>query len=82
MGELVRHNFGHPAPMLTKAQLAQHLGRSTRWVEERVKDGMPSKMGTRRNRSVRLFPLYDVESWLGNTKGDSDGKAAQFAVRS
>lgn len=28
-------------PFVTKSQLAAHLGFSTRWVELRVKDGMP-----------------------------------------
>jgi hypothetical protein len=28
-------------PWLSKKQLAAHLGYSTRWVELRVKDGMP-----------------------------------------
>ena len=28
-------------PFITKTELARHMGFSTRWVERRVKDGMP-----------------------------------------
>lgn len=47
-------------PWLSKRQVAEYLGRSTRWVELRVRDGMPSKMiGGRRG-----FRLSEVEEWL------------------
>jgi predicted DNA-binding transcriptional regulator AlpA len=47
-------------PWLTKRQIADYLGRSTRWVELRVREGMPSKMiGGRRG-----FKLSEVEAWI------------------
>jgi excisionase family DNA binding protein len=47
-------------PWLTKAQLAQVLGFSERWIEQRVNEGMPRhKWGGR----VR-FRRSDVEHWL------------------
>lgn len=49
--------------LLTKRQLAQHLGRSERWVELRVRDGMPSVDPTRRSPQ-RRFRLDQVEAWL------------------
>jgi len=47
-------------PELSKRQLAEVLGYSTRWVELRVREGMPSRMVG----SQRRFRLSDVESWL------------------
>ena len=49
--------------LLTKRQLADHLGRSTRWVELRVREGMPSEPPTSRFPR-RRFRLADVEAWL------------------
>jgi hypothetical protein len=47
-------------PWLSKRDIAAHFGRSTRWVELRVRDGLPSKMiGGRRG-----FRLSEVEAWL------------------
>ncbi len=50
--------------VLTKQQLAVHLGRSTRWIELRVREGMPSEPPTRRFPH-RRFRLAEVEAWLG-----------------
>src|SRR5437879_861116 len=52
----------HPATehLLTKQQLAAHLGRSPRWIELRVKEGMPSTDPTVRYPQ-RRFRLSDVE---------------------
>ena len=47
-------------PELSKRQVAQHFGFSTRWVELRVREGMPSRM--RGNR--RRFLLSECEAWL------------------
>jgi hypothetical protein len=49
--------------MLTKQQLAAHLGRSTRWIELRVREGMPSEAPTTRFPR-RRFRLCEVEAWL------------------
>jgi len=51
--------------VLTKQQLATHLGRSPRWVEIRVKQGMPSLDPTARY-AQRRFRLADVEAWLND----------------
>ena len=47
-------------PWLSKRQLAEHFGFSTRWVELRVRDGMPSTIHGNRRR----FLLSEVEAWL------------------
>lgn len=53
---------GH-SPMLTKRQLANHLGRSTRWVELMVRDhGLPAEWD--RHHRERRFDLVAVEAWL------------------
>jgi predicted DNA-binding transcriptional regulator AlpA len=47
-------------PWLSKRQIADYFGRSTRWVELRMREGLPSKMiGGRRG-----FRLSEVEAWL------------------
>jgi hypothetical protein len=53
--------------LLTKRQLAQHLSRSTRWVELRVREGMPSEAPTARYPQ-RRFRLSEVEAWLAAGK--------------
>ena len=47
-------------PELSKRQLAQWFGFSTRWVELRVREGMPSRMQGNRRR----FLLSECEAWL------------------
>ena len=53
--------------LVTKRQLAEHLGRSTRWVELRVREGMPSEAPTTRYPQ-RRFRLSEVEAWLAAGK--------------
>jgi hypothetical protein len=55
--------------LVTKRQLAEHLSRSTRWVELRVREGLPSEPPTTRYPQ-RRFRLSEVEAWLaaGNRK--------------
>jgi excisionase family DNA binding protein len=50
----------HYEPWLTKRQVAAHFGFSTRWVELRIRDGLPSQMMGGRRR----FRLSEVEGWL------------------
>lgn len=57
--------------LVTKQQLAAHLDRSPRWVELRVREGMPSEAPTRRYPQ-RRFRLSDVESWLAAGERKSD----------
>lgn len=49
--------------ILTKGQLAKHLGRSPRWIELRVRDGMPVLEGSDRY-GRRRYNLLAVEAWL------------------
>ena len=53
--------------LVTKRQLADHLGRSTRWIELRVREGMPSEPPTTRYPH-RRFKLSEVEAWLAAGK--------------
>lgn len=47
-------------PWLSKRQLAEHLGFSERWVELKVRAGMPhSRFGGRLR-----FQVSEVEAWL------------------
>ena len=56
----LRSNIG---VVLTKRQLAAHLGRSSRWIELKVAEGMPSIAPTARYPH-RRFRLADIEVWL------------------
>jgi hypothetical protein len=47
-------------PWLSKRQLAAHYGRSTRWVELRVNEGLPSRM----IGGHRGFQLSVADRWL------------------
>jgi phage terminase Nu1 subunit (DNA packaging protein) len=49
--------------LLTKKQLAVHLGRSTRWVELQVRRGLPVEAATDRFGG-RRYDLAKVEAWL------------------
>ena len=47
-------------PLVDVKALAAHLGMSPRWIEYRIKDGMPTKfIGTRRR-----FRASECEDWL------------------
>jgi len=51
-------------PLLTKKQLAAHFQFSTRWVELRTREGMPSELiGGRRRYRLSL-----VNDWLGSRR--------------
>ena len=62
--------------LVTKRQLAEHLGRSTRWVELRVREGMPSEPPTTRFPQ-RRFRLSEVEAWLAAGKAKPPPPQAQ-----
>jgi hypothetical protein len=53
--------------LLTKRQLAAALGRSARWIEMRVAEGMPS-VGPTPRYPARRFRLADVEAWLSGDR--------------
>jgi hypothetical protein len=61
MGELVsfprRPGF---EPWLSKRQIAEHFGYSTRWVEMRVREGLPSEL----IGGHRKFRASECEEWL------------------
>jgi len=62
MGEVVefpRHRIVREF-VLNKRQLAKRLNRSTRWVELRVREGMPSEF----HGDVRIFRMSRVQAWL------------------
>ncbi len=65
--------------VLTKQQLARHLGRSTRWIELRVRDGMPSEPPTARFPH-RRFRLTAVELWLVGGKPKTPACADRLSV--
>lgn len=52
-----------PGRLLTKRQLATELGRSTRWIELRMREGMPvaPRVGPREHAR---FDLTAVRAWL------------------
>lgn len=49
-------------PWVTRAQLAQHLGMSERWISLQVAAGMPSRQFGR----ARRFRVSECERWLGD----------------
>lgn len=57
--------IGAPGVLLTKKQLAEHLGRSERWIELRLREGLPSEPPSKRYAS-RRFNLADVQAWLSD----------------
>lgn len=52
-------------PWISKRALAGHYGRSTRWIELRMREGLPSRMLGGR----RAFRLSEVEAWMGGRFG-------------
>ena len=73
--------------MLRRQELAQRLGRSLRWVDARVKEGMPSVPPVGQSRR-RRFVLDEVEAWLerrapadpaGESQGTQPGDVQQLA---
>ena len=52
-----------PGRLLTKRQLAAELGRSTRWIELRMRDGMPVAPRAAPREHTR-FDLTAVRAWL------------------
>jgi hypothetical protein len=52
-----------PGRLLTKRQLAAELGRSTRWIELRMREGMPAAPRAGPREHAR-FDLTAVRAWL------------------
>lgn len=58
--------MSHQGPVLTKQQLAVYLRCSTKTIERRMREGMPSfKVG-----GLRRFRLDLVEDWLAEQELD------------
>lgn len=68
-GQVIQLPSRGAGTLLTKKQLAAHLGRSERWVELKVREGMPVEAATDRY-GRRRYSLRAVEAWLdgGNPK--------------
>jgi hypothetical protein len=63
LGTVVHVDFGRSTAIeLSKRQLSRHpeIRRSTRWIEQRMAEGMPSHMDGHR----RMFNLDRVREWL------------------
>jgi excisionase family DNA binding protein len=54
-------------PWLSKKQIAEHLGYSERWVDYRIRDGLPCKRLGNRWR----FRRSEVETWLSDRGGSA-----------
>jgi hypothetical protein len=52
-----------PGRLLTKRQLAAELGRSTRWIELRMREGMPVAPRAAPREHAR-FDVTAVRAWL------------------
>lgn len=67
MGEVIDFPGRADADLwVTKKQLARQVGYSTRWVEQRVADGLPSRMEGGR----RMFPLRSSLEWIETYRRD------------
>jgi hypothetical protein len=64
-GELVHLPRRGADIMLTKKQLARELHRSERWIEIKVREGMPVEEATDRY-GRRRYNLRLVQEWLTN----------------
>jgi hypothetical protein len=62
LGKVVYGDFGGDASAvwLSKKQFAKLVGRSTRWLELRVREGLPSEMRNGR----RQFLPRDAQPWI------------------
>lgn len=72
MSNVVRLNRNVPGRLLSKRQLAAELSRSPRWVELRMREGLPVEPRATPTEHAR-FDLGKVRAWL-------DGRAEQPAT--
>jgi len=69
MGELLNfpaHRMAQTARPISKARLCERLGVSPRWVEYRMREGMPFRKDAH-SRVVR-FDVAAVEAWLSERR--------------
>lgn len=69
MGQVIQFPV-KPRAKLTKRRLAAHYGRSIRWVELRVAEGMPSTVDP---DGRRMFDLGAADEWLANRRSQHAG---------
>ena len=70
-GNLVLVDFGRDEDKpVSKKRLALMLGRSPRWVEYRVAEGMPASTD---RRGRRIFAPSECREWLERQKGAAGG---------
>ena len=55
---------GEFEPWISKRQLAQHWGCSTRTIERLVREGLPSRPPEQSANGRRMFHLSRCERWL------------------
>jgi phage terminase Nu1 subunit (DNA packaging protein) len=68
-GEVIQLPIAPGTSLVTKRQLAAMLGRSTRWVELRMREGLPVEPRRSSQESAR-FDIRAVEAWLEARAGD------------
>lgn len=64
MGDLIRFpaSRARPMPAISKKELCRRLGVTPRWIEYRMREGLPFRKDWP-SRTVR-FDMADVEAWL------------------
>lgn len=69
MGAVIEARFGRNPDdvLLTKKQYASRLGRSVRFVETRVAEGMPSDVD---RRGRRVFRPSEADPWLARYESE------------
>lgn len=69
MGAVIQARFGRNPDdvLLTKKQFASRLGRSIRFVETRVAEGMPSDVD---RRGRRVFRPSEADPWLARYESE------------
>jgi hypothetical protein len=55
-------------PWLKKKQIAEHYGRSTRWVERQMHEGMPHRKSS--PAAWPMFRLSECDAWLSRQSED------------
>lgn len=63
MSQIVAFPTTHE-PWLSKRQIAMHYGRTTRWVEMRMRDGMPHRKDGRSREARTMFRLSECDAWM------------------
>ena len=70
MGDVINfpaHRMARVAPLVSKTDLRKRLNVSERWIEYRMREGMPYRKDPF-SRLVR-FDMAEVEAWLNATRG-------------